>query len=71
MSQIVKWEEIIAEARSAGILAFCADGVAVLKRADDAAKEKTGSSVTLAGEDREQGRQGGQGKSESANQGAS
>jgi hypothetical protein len=48
----MKWEEIIAEARTAGVLAFCADGVAVLKR-DDA-------------ETPEQGRQSGQGKSESA-----
>jgi hypothetical protein len=59
----MKWEEIIAEARTAGVLAFCADGVAVLKR-DDAETPKGGPGTSE--KDREQGRQSGQGKSESA-----
>lgn len=68
----MKWEELIAEARSAGVLAFCADGIAVLKKADDAAKKEnrqsgSDSSVPLAGQDREQGRKSGDRKSQSAN----
>jgi hypothetical protein len=28
----MKWEELIAEARKAGVLKFCADGIAVLEQ---------------------------------------
>jgi hypothetical protein len=30
---LMKWEELIAEARAAGVLKFCADGIAVLQQA--------------------------------------
>jgi hypothetical protein len=56
----MKWEELIAEARAAGVLAFCTDGIAVLKRCDGAqpeAEKNTGSSFALAGADRGQGRE--------------
>ena len=59
---IMKWEEIIAEARAAGILAFCSEGIAVLKRRD--AEKKPVESTP--GEDRSEGREIGQGQSESA-----
>jgi hypothetical protein len=64
----MKWEELIAEARSAGVLAFCADGIAVLNR--DNAKSPE-SSARPPAETREQRGQGGQGQSESADQSAS
>jgi hypothetical protein len=64
----VKWEELIAEAESAGVLAFCADGLAVLKR-EGASKEKPAKPAP--GQDRSQGGQGGQGQSEGSDEGAS
>jgi hypothetical protein len=70
---LMKWEEIIAEARAAGVLAFCSEGIAVLKRgqqqnAAEKEDENAGSSVTLACEDRSEGRQSGQGESKSASE---
>jgi len=59
----MKWEELIAEARAAGVLAFCSDGVAVLKRCDGAPPE---SSPATPREDRSQRRESGDGESESA-----
>lgn len=68
----MKWEELIAEARTAGVLAFCAEGIAVLQQVPThAAKEEvTGSKPDqrLSGSDREKGRQGGDGESQSAEQ---
>jgi hypothetical protein len=58
----MKWEEIIAEARAAGVLAFCADGIAVLKRAD---AESSESGQPTHGETGEKGRKSGDGQSES------
>lgn len=57
----MKWEELIANARSAGVLAFCADGIAVLQRERGEKK----STEPAPGQDRGQGGQGGQGQSES------
>jgi hypothetical protein len=67
----MKWEEIVAEARAAGILAFCSEGIAVLKRRDDAEKppvrpgptESSPQSPSQAGG---QGGQSGAGEGESS-----
>jgi hypothetical protein len=37
----MSWNELIAEARAAGVLAFCADGVAVLVRDSKAVQPAT------------------------------
>jgi len=57
----MKWEELIAEARSAGVLAFCSDGIAVLKRSD---AETSQSAPPASGEDRSERRESRQGQSE-------
>lgn len=68
----MKWEEIIAEARAAGVLAFCADGIAVLKQVPThGAKEEVPGSEPdqrLSGGDRQKGRESGDRESESAEQ---
>jgi hypothetical protein len=62
----MKWEELIAEARAAGVLAFCAEGIAVLQQVPThAEKEKVSAQPDqrLPGGDRKKGRQGGDGES--------
>lgn len=66
----MKWEELIAEARAAGVLAFCAEGIAVLQQVPThAAKQEVPGSKPdqrLPGSDRKEGREGGNGESQSA-----
>jgi hypothetical protein len=69
----MKWEEIIAEAREAGVLAFCAEGIAVLQQvpthaANAETLRQSGSDTDqrIHGQDREKRGPGGDGKGESA-----
>lgn len=62
----MKWEELIAEARAAGVLAFCNDGIAVLNRANAPAPEN-GSSESVPGEDRSERWESREGESKGAN----
>lgn len=65
----MKWEELIAEARAAGVLAFCAEGIAVLKQVPThAAPPETESDQRLPGQDREKGRESGHGPGQSEKQ---
>jgi hypothetical protein len=59
----MKWEEIIAEARAAGILAFCSEGIAVLKRRGES-ETPAESGSKPPGEAGEERRQSGQGESQ-------
>jgi hypothetical protein len=72
LQMLIKWEELIAEARAAGFLAFCADGIAVLKQVPThGAKEEVPGSESdqrLSGSDREKGRESGDRESQSAQQ---
>jgi hypothetical protein len=63
----VTWNELIAESRAAGVLAFCSEGIAVLQR-DNATPPppENGSSEQVSREHREQGRQSRQGQGQSA-----
>lgn len=58
----MKWEELIAEARAAGVLAFCNEGIAVLNREGAQAKP----SESALSEDRGQGRESREGESQGA-----
>lgn len=69
----MKWEELIAEARAAGVLAFCSEGIAVLKQVPThhgppQANENPSVGVPLAGEHRGERRESGQGQSQGAQQ---
>jgi hypothetical protein len=72
----MKWEELIAEARAAGVLKFCAEGIAVLQQVPTHAAKKEnrpagpGHDQQLPGRDREQGRESGHRPGESADQSA-
>lgn len=61
----MKWEELIAEARAAGVLAFCAEGIAVLKRVDAKGPE---SRQPVHGETGDERRESGNGESQGAQQ---
>lgn len=64
--RIMRWEEIIAEARAAGVLKFCADGIAVLQQVPTHHGPPRVSDPTVSEKDREQGRQSREGESQSA-----
>jgi hypothetical protein len=66
----MKWEELIAEARAAGVLKFCADGIAVLQQVPTHHVPPSESSQRPSRKIGSEGREGGNGKSEGEKQGA-
>jgi hypothetical protein len=64
----MKWEELIAEARAAGVLKFCAEGIAVLQQVPTHHVPPSESSQKPSRKTGSEGREGGNGKSESPHQ---